>query len=127
MKPVIVTGGDKEGVLLASIGEYQQTIDRSEGDGPRSIELMLVGLGACTYDTVRHYMARKRLNLENLSVEINANPSEKGKYYDRIAVNLRVSDQISDKEKVVILNAAKTCRIHNTLEKNINILVEVTS
>ena len=127
MKPVIVKGGNKDGEISASIGNFHLTIDRSDGNGPRSIELMLVGLGTCTFDTVRHYLGRKGLPLEKFTVEIRADASDKGKFFDTIKLNLRLDDQISEKEKKIILNVAKTCRIHNTLENKPDIIIAITS
>jgi len=127
MNPVIVKGGDKKGLLKVSIGDFQLSIDRSGGNGPSSMELMLVGLGACTYETVLYYMSRKELPVASFSVELRADPSDKGKFYDRIYVGLHVDDGISDKEKKIILNAAKTCRIHNTIENKPDIVLEVFS
>jgi len=126
-KPVIVKGGNIDGEISASIGDYQLIIDRSDGNGPRSIELMLVGLGTCTFDTVKYYMKRKGLPIEQLSVEIRADASDKGKFFDRIYLNLRLDDRISEKEKGIILNVAKTCRIHNTLNNKPDIEIEIYS
>jgi uncharacterized OsmC-like protein len=127
MKTVIVKGGDKEGVYLASIGDFHLTIDRSGGDGPRSIELLLVGLGTCTYENILFYMKRKELPLDDLSVELRAGTSDEGKFFDRFIVTIRVSDQLSDREKKTIFNVAETCRIHNTIKNKPDISVEVVS
>ncbi|MDH5748130.1 MAG: OsmC family protein [Rhodospirillales bacterium] len=125
MKPVVVKTGDKSGTMQASFGGVEVIIDRAEESGPRSVEFLMAGLGACTYSTVSHYMKRKGLPLEGLSIELSADKAESENLYDRIQLKLTVSDEIPAKEKSIILNTAKTCRIHKTLKNNPDISIDI--
>jgi len=127
MMPVKIKGGIKPDTMSATIGDLEFTIDRSEGNGPRSIDFALVGLGTCTYATVGHYMSRKGLPMEDFSVELQSERSDEFNLYDKISVMLNVSDQIPEEQKTIILNTAKTCRVHKTLEHKPEIKIHINS
>lgn len=123
--PVIVRGGDAPNQIKGSIGGLDFAIDRTEQDGPRSIEFLLLGLGACLYATIGHYMARKQLPLEGLAIELRNDPVSKGNFYDRIRVNVSVGPDISEAQKATIRGVARACRIHKTLENGPEIDIRV--
>ena len=125
MPVVTLNGGEKPGVMVASVGDEQIIIDRSEGGGPGSIDFVLVGLGACTYATVGFYMDRKGLTMDGFSVQLSADRDKESGLYEEISVKLSVSDEIPDKQKVVIRNTAKTCRIHRTLNHKPEIIIDM--
>lgn len=125
MAKVTIRKSDIDGFYSGVAGEFRINIDRSGNNSPRSIELVLLGLGACTISTVAHYMGRKGLSQENLAVELSADFDEKGSLYRNLAVILRVDDQIPQEIRKVLVGVAKTCRIHRTLASSPHVAIEL--
>lgn len=125
MAKVIIKKSDIEGFYSGAAGEFRIDIDRTGNHAPRSIDLMLLGLGACTISTVAHYMRRKGLTQDNLAVELSADLDEEGNLYKNLTVILRIDDQIPQEIRKVIVNVAKNCRIHRTLENRPHVAVEL--
>lgn len=125
MNPVIVRSGEQPNQLVGSTGSFQIFFDRKEEEGPRSIDLLLLGLGFCTYATVGHYLTRKNLPTDGMSVELQVEPAVDGNCYGRIIVMLNLNDAITDAQRTIIQNIAKSCRIHKTLESNPEIDIEI--
>ena len=127
MTPVVIRNGDAPSQILGSIGQIEFKIDRTEQDGPRSIEFLLLGLGACLHATVGHYLTRKNLPLDGLAVELVNGPVSNGNFYERILVRLKVSDQITEPQLATIRGVARACRIHKTLENGPEIQIDVSA
>jgi putative redox protein len=115
MAKVTVRRGDSDGVYAGTAGEFRISIDRTESRVPRSIDLVLLGLGACTISTVAHFMERKGLPQDHLAVELSAELDEKENRYTDFKLVLRVDDRIPPELRKALVNVAKTCRIHRTL------------
>lgn len=118
MATVLVRKSDLDDIYVASADEFQIKIERGEIRAPRSVDLLLFGLGACTISTVAHYMGRKGLPLDNLTVELSADLDEKQNFYDGLSVKLQVDERIPPETREIILGIAKNCRIHRTLERS---------
>jgi uncharacterized OsmC-like protein len=125
MAKVTIKKSDIEGFYSGAAGEFRINIDRTGNNVPRSIDLVLLGLGTCTISTVAHYMQRKGLTEDNLAVELSADLDEKGNLYKNLTVTLRVDDQIPQEIRKVILSVAKNCRIHRTLESSPHVTIEL--
>jgi putative redox protein len=125
MAKVTIKKSDIEGFYSGAAGEFRINIDRTGNNSPRSIDLVLLGLGACTISTVAHYLRRKRLPQDNLAVELSADLDEKGNIYKNLTVLLRVDDQIPQEIRKVLVGVAKTCRIHRTLESRPHVAIEL--
>lgn len=116
MAKVLVRKSDLDDIYVASADEFQVRIERGENHAPRSVDLLLFGLGACTISTVAHYMGRKGLPLDNLTVELSAELDEKQNFYNGLTVKLQLDERIPPETREIILGIAKNCRIHRTLE-----------
>ncbi len=125
MAKVTVKKSDIEGFYSGAAGEFRINIDRTGNNVPRSIDLMLLGLGVCTISTVAHYMHRKGLPQDNLAVELSADLDEKGNLYKNLTVLLRVDDRIPREIRKVLASVAKTCRIHRTLASCPHVAIEL--
>lgn len=112
MAKVLVRKSDLDDVFLASAEEFHVRIERGEKHAPRSVDLLLFGLGACTISTIAHYMGRKELPLDNLAVELSADLDDKQNFYSDMAIKLQVDQRIPPETRKVILSIAKNCRIH---------------
>lgn len=115
MAKVTVTRSQREGFLDGRAGDFEVAIDRGESSSPRSIELVMLGLGACTVATVQHYMNRKGMPVSGLGVEISAELNETTNTYGDFKISLSVGDGFTEAERQILLGIAKSCRIHKTL------------
>jgi putative redox protein len=121
MATVAVTLSEKEGFLDGRAGDFEVAIDRGEVNAPRSIELVMLGLGACTVATVQHYMNRKGMPVSGLGVEVSAELDTATNAYGDFKISLSVGDRFTDAERQILLSIAKSCRIHKTLTSDLDI------
>lgn len=117
MSKVVIRKSDLDDQYIARAGDCMVTIERGEKSAPRSIDLVLFGLGACTISTVAHYMQRKDLPMDNLAIELSADLDETGSFYEKLQVTLHFDDAVPEAARNVIRGIAKNCRIHRTLER----------
>lgn len=115
MATVTVTRSSREGFLDGRAGDFEVAIDRGEVSAPRSVELVMLGLGACTVATVQHYMMRKGMPVTGLGVKITGELDPATNSYGDFKISLSVGDGFSEAERQVLLGIAKSCRIHKTL------------
>lgn len=114
MQTVLISGTGNSRLMDVDMENLKLTIDRREGKGPSSLQLLLLSLGACTYGTVAHYMERKSLPIDSLQVELSGERAESG-LYEKLFVKVFIDGQIPEKQCPIISNVAKSCRIHKTL------------
>jgi uncharacterized OsmC-like protein len=124
MSSVIVNGAGTPLKMSAKVGNLDLTIDRTEGEGPASVEFLLLSLGTCTYATVSHYMERKNLSIDPLAIKLSGERAESG-LYEKLQVKIVLNDQVPEDQKSTILNVAKTCRIHKSLHSSPEISVGI--
>jgi|SRR5665213_1604683 len=115
MASVTVTRSQREGFLDGRAGEFEIAIDRGEVSSPRSIDLVLLGLGACTVATLQHYMKRKGMPVSELAVEVTSELDKATNKYGDFKISLTTGDGVSEADREVLLSIAKSCRIHKTL------------
>ncbi|EPG75339.1 OsmC-like protein [Leptospira fainei serovar Hurstbridge str. BUT 6] len=89
-----------------------------QGLGPSPHEYLLLALGACTSITLRMYAEIKKMDLQNVSVELNLT---KGKDHTEIERIVTVQGNLSEKERERLLHAANACPIHKVLTSPIQI------
>lgn len=125
MADVTITKSDVEGFYAGEAGDFRITIDRAGKREPRSIDLVLLGLGTCTISTVAHYLERKGLSTRSLAVELSAEFDEKQGLYKDFTLKLKVDETLPAEMHKTLAAVAKTCRIHKTLDTRPQIAVEV--
>ncbi|MPZ46100.1 MAG: hypothetical protein GEV05_22490 [Betaproteobacteria bacterium] len=125
MAKVVVRKSEAEGFYTGTAGDFKIEIERGEIRSPRSIDLVLLGLGSCTIATIAHYLRRKGLPADAVDVELAAHFDEKTGAYGDFSVRLHVVDSIPPETRKVIAGIAKTCRIHRTLESALRISTEL--
>jgi putative redox protein len=121
MATVTVTRSQREGFLDGRAGDFEVAIDRGEVSSPRSIELVMLGLGACTVATVQHYMNRKGMPVSSLGVEVTSELDAATNSYGDFKISLSVGDEFTEAERQILLGIAKSCRIHKTLTSDLEI------
>lgn len=127
MTKVFIKKSHLDDQYLARADDFSIAIDRGEKHAPRSVDLLLFSLGACTISTVAHYMQRKGLPQTNLAVELSANLDESENVYGGLKVILHFDDGIPEETRKVIRGIAKNCRIHRTLERRPHIDIELAA
>jgi uncharacterized OsmC-like protein len=125
MAKVVVRKSDVEGFYLGTAGEFNVDIERTENRSPKSIDLVLLGLGSCTISTIAHYLRRKGLPPDCVDVELAAEFDEQTGAYKDFVVKLHVGESIPADTRRIIAGIAKTCRIHRTLTSAQDIAIEL--
>jgi uncharacterized OsmC-like protein len=124
---VTITRQGAEACYTGEAGNFRITIDRAGKREPRSIDLVLLGLGTCTISTVSHYLERKGLSSRTLGVELSADFDEKQGCYVDFRMKLKIDDALPADLHKTLAAVARTCRIHKTLASTPQISVEVAS
>lgn len=129
MPKIRYQAGSQEATFRGTADGFEVIIDRGEIGKPRSVDLLLLGLGSCTISTVNHYVRRKNLPIEQVAVEVSADLNETLNCYENIRVALVLGDAFADTDRKTLANVARTCRIHKTLVSNpqIEVAVEAAS
>ena len=125
MADVTIRKSDVDGLYAGAAGDFRITIDRAGKREPRSIDLVLLGLGTCTISTVAQYLERKGLSTRDLAVELSAEFDEKHGLYKDFSLKLKVDEALPAEMHKTLAAVAKTCRIHKTLDSRPHIAVEV--
>lgn len=86
-----------------------------ENKGPRPMEVLLVSLAGCTGMDVASILAKKRVNLKNMTIKINAEQApQHPKYFTRIDVEFTFegSDiKEEDVKQAIELSKDKYCSV----------------
>ena len=98
--------------------------------GGSPYELVLAGLGACTAMTLRMYAARKKLNLDKVSVSMqhekihsdDCEGCEEGNHkIDHIARSITMEGDLGPDDRKRLLEIADKCPVHRTLHSVVKI------
>ncbi len=133
---VLVTELDKKFLRgLYSKGHYSRADEPKKYGGsdlgPSPYELLLMSLGACTSMTLRMYANRKKLPLEDLTVRLQhqrVHAQDCIECNDNIEqINRRISlvGDLSDEQRLRLLEIADKCPVHRTLENDPQIVTEL--
>lgn len=118
-----VIGTDLNFKTSLHAGKHELIADESQenggGDlGPSPHEYLLLALGACTDITIRMYAQRKKMDLKNVSVELNLT---KGGDHTDIERIVKLEGNLTEQERTRLLQVANACPVHKVLTNPIHI------
>jgi uncharacterized OsmC-like protein len=131
----VTEAGTGKYVQEVTIGRHRLVADEPEAAGgndlgPSPYDLLLAGLGACTAMTLRMYAERKKLPLENVSVELRHTKihaadcktceTKEGKV-DRIERAIEIRGALTEAQRTRLLEIADKCPVHRTLHSEVTI------
>lgn len=90
--------------------------------GLRPHELLLSSLAACTAITVRMYADRKQWKVESIGVTATMEREQRGRAIDtRIHLEIDIPKTLPDEQRERLLQIARSCPVHRTLESPIHL------
>ncbi len=96
----------------------ESTGNGGQGTGMDPFELLASALAACTCITLRMYIDKKVLNIENIQVAVSITRQEAHvtTHFDRV---ITFSSPTTNEQKNRLLEIANLCPIHKALSKSI--------
>ncbi|HSH39396.1 MAG TPA: OsmC family protein [Chthoniobacterales bacterium] len=134
--PDVIVRGTAAGFLQnVESGRHRFSVDEPASVGGTDTaatpyDLLLAALGSCTSMTVGLYARKKRMPLENITVsawhsKIHATDCEECETregrIDRIEVAIELTGDLSEEQRVRLLEIAKMCPVHRTLTSEISV------
>ncbi len=113
--------------FVGTAGDFRVVLDREEGKGPRSVDLLLLALGSCTIGTLSTYMRRKQLPTAALRVTLSGTLLPSENRYGSVEITLCFDPAITAEQRNILLAVARSCRIHKTLEHCPNVRFELAN
>jgi putative redox protein len=141
MSRTVVVNSEREGLLQTiQIGQHRvqsdEPADWGNDLGPNPYELLLAALGACTSMTLRMYADRKQWPLQGVQVRLGhsrihaedcATCDTKEGTLDQIDCEISLIGDLSDSQRLRLMEIADHCPVHRTLLGEIRIHMTLRS
>lgn len=102
--------------------------------GPTPYDLLLAALGSCTSMTLRMYANHKKLDLEDIKIELQHNRihaedcdtcNDQEQLIDQITRTITLTGDLTEQQRTRLLEIADKCPVHKTLENQIHIVTKI--
>lgn len=105
---------------VVTVGDYKLVADEpvergGTHTGPSPLELMAASLVSCTAITMQLYAKRKGWDLDDVEVEVDFQPAERGAL-TQFEMILGFPDHLTEEQVEKLTVIAAKCPIHRTLE-----------
>jgi uncharacterized OsmC-like protein len=121
-------GGDRFSI---GVRGHVIRVDQPESDGgtdtaPTPTELFVASLASCVAFYARRYLQRHELPEDGLSVSAEAEFGAKPSRVAAITVALTLPDGVPQDKRAALLAVASHCTVHNTLQSQPEVAVQLT-
>jgi putative redox protein len=101
-------------------GDHVMTADESRKDGgndegPSPQELLAASLASCSAVTLEMYADRKGWNIDNVTVEVNYEPAQRGSP-TRFEIAVKLPKELPEDQRERLMQIVARCPVHRTLE-----------
>jgi uncharacterized OsmC-like protein len=96
------------------------------GDGFRPSELLLGALAACMAGTMLTFARNQEIPIHGISIHAEDEAADHPDRIARIAIDMTVDADATDRQKASLERVASACKIHNTLERSPEIALDFT-
>jgi uncharacterized OsmC-like protein len=107
----------EDGLAKAAIGADELPISACSSSDKGSycpMDLISASLGTCITLTIAAVAENKKIKLERLEVQITRNQMVRSDN-ELFSILIDLGDKLSQREKVLLFNAARTCEVHKLL------------
>lgn len=96
--------------------------------GFRPHELFLSALASCTAITLRMYADRKQWKVPSIGVTVNMSREQEGRKVEtRLTILLDLPKELAPEQRDRLLQIAKACPVHRTLENPIHLSAQLST
>ena len=119
----------KDTIYKTEIRKHQFFSDMSVDDGgsdaaPSPADLLVSSLGFCFAMIIQRYCKTQGFSDEGIELSMTYLLNDKPKMISSITVDIALPEDFPEDRKQAIMNCVKTCVIHNSLNKEINIDID---
>ncbi|MBR7158710.1 MAG: OsmC family protein [Alphaproteobacteria bacterium] len=110
-------------------GDYQIKTSVKNNDFFSPVDLLAAALASCTVSNVA-YSAEGRMPIDTKDISATVEKSVEDKPVPhvsalKVTVTIKNSGQLSDKDKMILEKSADTCKVRNSIYKQIDITSEI--
>jgi uncharacterized OsmC-like protein len=116
--------------LSVTTGSAEAVVDRSvdqggQGDGFRSVELLLAALGSCTIGTMLTYADENGIEVTDVQAELKAVESLATDTVTKARLTLYIAGPFDEDQRSQLEQAAAACKVHRSLHEGIETQLRV--
>ena len=120
---------DKDSIFKSEIRKHEFLSDMSFDDGgndaaPSPADLLVSSLGFCFAMILQRYCKTQGFSDEGIELSMTYLLNDKPKMISSITVDIALPEGFPEDRKPAVLNALKTCVIHNSLSKDVEIDID---
>ncbi|MHB8246842.1 MAG: OsmC family protein [Acidimicrobiales bacterium] len=123
----------QEGDLFEiAVRDHRLRVDQPIANGgtdsaPTPTELFVASLASCVAFYVRRFLARHALATEGLSVKAEFDMAARPNRVAEIRIGIEIPEGVPDERRAGLLAVASHCTVHNTLEQQPTVNIELTN